>query len=124
MKKDKYIFLFKNIGLFSIGNILPRLLSLIIIPLYTQKLLVREYGIIELINTTIQLLLPLSTLSIQEAVLRFVFDIKTQKKHILSTALWITILGDVIVAILMVVHSFSFLDFTVSKIIQYLYFSF
>lgn len=107
MKKDKYTFLSKNIGLFGLGNILPKLLSFIIIPLYTRKISVYEYGVIELINTTIQLLLPVFTLSIQEAILRFVFDAKWQRKHIFSTGIWIAFAGMFIIILGMYLLSFS-----------------
>ena len=63
--------LFKNIGFFSIAQLVTRAISFLLLPLYTAYLSTAEYGTIDLVTTLIQLLLPVFTLSIADAVLRF-----------------------------------------------------
>lgn len=70
----KYKYLIKNIGLLTISNFATKLLSFFLVPLYTSVLTTEQYGTYDLFNTTIQLLIPLLTINIQEAVLRFLMD--------------------------------------------------
>lgn len=66
----------KNIGFMTIGNFASKMMGFILIPLYTTKLTTTEYGIADLIFTTISLLMPIFTLEINEAVLRFTLNQK------------------------------------------------
>lgn len=70
----KYKYLIKNIGLLTLSNFATKLLSFFLVPLYTSVLSTGEYGTYDLFNTTISLLIPLLTVDIQEAVLRFSMD--------------------------------------------------
>lgn len=70
----RYKYLLKNIGLLTLSNFATKLLSFFLVPLYTSVLTTGEYGIYDLFNTTISLLVPLLTIDIQEAVLRFSMD--------------------------------------------------
>ena len=78
---SKQSYLAKNILLFSISGFVPKILSFILIPLYTSYLTTAEYGISDLITTTVYLLLPVFTLNIQDAVMRFALDDKYDKKR-------------------------------------------
>lgn len=70
----RYKYLIKNMGLLTLSNFATKLLSFFLVPLYTSVLSTGEYGTYDLFNTTISLLVPLLTLDIQEAVLRFSMD--------------------------------------------------
>lgn len=96
---SKQSYLAKNILLFSISGFVPKILSFILIPLYTSYLTTAEYGISDLITTTVYLLLPVFTLDIQDAVMRFALDDKYDKKDVFSTAIRIDIIGTVLVCI-------------------------
>lgn len=82
MKLTKnYTTLFKNVGIFAIANFSTKILSFLILPLYTYYLTPAEYGTIDLVNMTIQLLFSILSLSIVDALLRFtVFDEKNRNK--------------------------------------------
>lgn len=69
-------------------------------PVYTKCLTTDQYGISDLINTTVALLIPIFTIDIQDAVLRFVMDKKYKKEDVFTTALSINIIGLTLVAIL------------------------
>ena len=60
--------LFKNTIIYAIGNFGARVLSFLIVPLYTYYLSPEEMGDYDLIVTTVSLLLPIITLQIGDAV--------------------------------------------------------
>lgn len=67
---NKYKFFGKNIILFSIGGVTPKILGFLMVPFYTSMLTPADYGIADLISTTVMLLVPIFTLDIQDAVMR------------------------------------------------------
>ena len=91
--KEKYSYLSKNIILFSISGFVPKILSLILVPLYTSYLTTAEYGISDLITVTVTLLIPIFTLGIQDAVMRFALDENYIKSDVFTNALKIILLG-------------------------------
>lgn len=93
--KQKY--LAKNVLLFSISGFVPRILSIILIPLYTGCLTTAEYGVSDLIITTVSLLIPIFTLDIQDAVMRFAMDKCYDKKDVFSVAIRIILIGTALV---------------------------
>ncbi len=93
--KEKY--LAKNVLLFSISGFVPKILSIILIPIYTSYLSTAEYGISDLLSTTVSLLVPIFTLDIQDAVMRFALDKNYDRKDIFSVAMRIILTGTVLV---------------------------
>ena len=79
---NRYTYLLKNIGLLTLSNFATKLLSFFLVPLYTNILTTTEYGTYDLFNTTIGVLIPILTLNIQEAVMRFLLDSKYNRKSI------------------------------------------
>lgn len=79
--------LFKNIGLLTLGNFATKLLSFFLVPLYTSVLTTAEYGIYDIIHTTIVLLVPVLTINIQESVLRFTLSKDEDESGILKTGI-------------------------------------
>ena len=82
----KYKNLSKNTLIFTIGTFGSKFISFFLVPLYTYVLSTSEYGTIDLLNTTVQLLLPIFTLNIQESVLRFSLEKKYNKEDILKSS--------------------------------------
>lgn len=79
MLKSKYNSLVKNIGLFTIGSFGSKIVSFLMVPLYTAVLSTSDYGTVDLVSSTAQLLMPILILSIQDATLRFSMDSKYKK---------------------------------------------
>lgn len=69
--RNKYINLIKNIGVFAISNFAVKIVTFLVLPLYTYYLTTSEYAVIDLVNTTAQLVMPFLSLCIVDAVLRF-----------------------------------------------------
>ncbi|MEK4994788.1 lipopolysaccharide biosynthesis protein [Paenibacillus sp. FSL H7-0918] len=93
---NKYKKLIGNSAIFAVGNLGSKLILIFLVPLYTYYLTAVEYGTIDIITTTSSLLLPIISLSIFDAVLRFVMDKKYPNDVVFTNALIITILGSII----------------------------
>ena len=86
-------YLGKNLILFSISTFGSKIISFLLVPLYTNYLSTSEYGGIDLVNTLLALTLPVLTFSLESAVLRFCLDDSYQNEQVISTALHIWIRG-------------------------------
>jgi len=73
-KRFKY--LFKNIGILTISNFSSKILVVLLVPLYTSILSTKDYGTYDLSMSTVQLLYPVLTANIVDAVMRFSMDKK------------------------------------------------
>lgn len=95
MGKSRYKKLAQNTIIFAVANFGTNVLRFIIVPFYTYYLSTDEYGIVDTLTTTITLLMPFVVLAIQEAVLRFALDAKTNKVSVLKNSLIIYLLGSI-----------------------------
>lgn len=116
MVNSKSSFL-KNLITIFIGSFATKLVSFLLVPLYTGVLSTDEFGSVDVAITTSSLLLPLFTGVIFEAVLRFSLDNTKNKSQVFSVAMYIDILG---VAIFMVLSPLVFIYPPLSE--YYLYF--
>lgn len=82
-----YKYLFKNIGLLTISQFGTKILVFFLVPLYTSVLSTAEYGTYDLFSTTINLLVPIVTLNISDAVLLFTLDKAKNHAEVLSVGL-------------------------------------
>lgn len=74
MTKEKK--LLKNTMILSVGNVLTKLITFFLLPLYTRFLSVEEYGLVDLLNTLVSLLLPIITFQIEQGVFRKLIDLR------------------------------------------------
>lgn len=81
---NKFKYLFKNIGLMALSNFCSKLLSFFLVPLYTSILTTEEYGAFDFIHTTVFLLVPVFTVDIVDAVIRFSLDEKNDKRGVFT----------------------------------------
>lgn len=84
---QKIKYLIKNIGLLTISNFSSKILSFLLVPLYTSVLSTRDYGLYDLIATTVQLLIPLLTLDVVDAVMWYCLDKKYKENEVLGIGL-------------------------------------
>ncbi len=76
-----------NTGLFAISSFGSKIISFLLLPLYTVVLSTGDYGTVDLMSSTVSLLVPLLTLNIQDAVLRFGLGRDAEPGEILSVGL-------------------------------------
>ena len=96
---SKYKILASNTVIFAIGNILGKLISFFLMPLYTSVLTTAQYGVAELLNNTIEIVLPVATLCIVEALYRFSIDDEVDHSTLFVNSLLVVLVGDIIVGI-------------------------
>ena len=93
---DKYKRLLSNTVIFAIGTFSSKLLTFFLTRLYTAVLDKSQYGVTDLIQQSGNLLLPLITLGITSAVVRFGLDKGVRKSDVFTTGL-LAIAGGVVV---------------------------
>lgn len=82
--------LFKKTALYAIGNFSTKIISIALVSIFSFYLTKSEYGVLDLIVTSITFLVPLITLQIGDAVYRNLFystDEKKETRAIISTGL-------------------------------------
>lgn len=109
-----------NTLLFTISNFGSKVVSFLMVPLYTAVLSTEQFGVIDLLSTTVQLLIPIFTLNIQDAVLRFTIRDEFNKGNILNTALQILFFSSLGLSVLMIILSHYFDN----NYLAFLFFSF
>lgn len=88
--------LIKNTGIIAIGNLSTRLVSFLLLPLYTSLLSTSEYGIVDYIISLSVFIVPFSTFLMDEALFRFLIDCKDEqdRKDVFSSSMIIALLGE------------------------------
>ena len=90
-----------NTFFLAIGSFSSKVLSFLLVPLYTSILSTEEYGTYDLIVTTVTLLTPFLTLVISEGVMRFCLDSERyDSKEILSVGLVVVGVGSILLTFL------------------------
>lgn len=84
VERAKLKYLFSNIKIFAISNIATKLITFLLVPLYTYCLTTNEYGVIDLLFTVSSVLFPLFTLNISESIYRFSMDKDSDTNKIMS----------------------------------------
>lgn len=108
---EKYKYLGKNTIIFAISSFGTKVLSFLLVPLYTAVLTTAEYGIADLITTTATLLVFILTLNISSSVLRFTIEQKSYGRNILSFGFRILLIGTFFcMSILGLIYSADWLD--------------
>lgn len=86
--------LVKNTFILSLGRFLPKLSSLVTLPILTACLTKEEYGYYDLIATLVMLVIPIATMMIQTAAFRFLIDCRGEKEgssKIITNIFFVTI---------------------------------
>lgn len=91
MISDKLKKLVSNVGIFAIGNLGSKLISFILIPIFTRYMSASSFGHVDIITTTINMLLPIVALSIADAIFRFVMDRDADQVQIFTTGIIFTL---------------------------------
>lgn len=97
----KYKTLLINVGLFTLNTVSTKLITFLLVPLYTFFLSTAEYGITDMSLTVAGLVTPVVTLSIGDAVTRYIIDDPDDTGHYISIGFWVTLLGCLVMAILL-----------------------
>lgn len=119
-----YRYLFKNIGLLTLSSFATKFLSFFLVPLYTSVLTTEEYGIYDLLNVTIAVLVPVLTLNIQEAVIRFSIDNKKSSEAIVNISVKYLTISNALVVVGLLLNKFLGGSPTIAKYAIYFFLMF
>ena len=70
----------KNTAIISFGKMCTQLVSFLLMPMYTSILSTEEYGVVDLVVTYGQLLLPLVTMQMEQTLFRFLIDKRSDEE--------------------------------------------
>ncbi|MDV8235967.1 oligosaccharide flippase family protein [Streptococcus pneumoniae] len=118
---SKYKELAKNTGIFALANFSSKILIFLLVPIYTRVLTTTEYGFYDLVYTTIQLFVPILTLNISEAVMRFLMKDGVSKKSVFSIAVLDIFIGLIAFALLLLVNNLFSLSDLISQYSIYIF---
>lgn len=96
MNDNNYKKLAKNTAIFAIGNFGSKILSFLIVPLYTYVLTTAEYGTIDLFITSLGMVIPFSTMMVNEALIRFVLGKELTPREAVSNCFAIFLFGSIV----------------------------
>ena len=99
--------------LFGISSFGSKILVFFLTPLYTSVLLTEEYGIADLISTTVNFIYPVLTLAIADATLRFAIDKEANKNSVLHNCILFT--GISCILLMLFYPLMGFVDITLRK---------
>ena len=96
LKNAKYKTLFKDTLVFALGNIGSKVIVFFLVPFYTYYLSPKEYGISDLVFTISQLAIPVFSLVIFDAVIRFSLYKKERPQDALYIGICVWIFGSIV----------------------------
>ncbi len=89
-------------AIFAIGNLGSKFLNFLLVPFYTYYLTTSEYGTVDLILINVNLLFPVLTFSVYDAVLRFIMDRVNDNKSVVTNGFLVTFIG--VILIIGIIH--------------------
>ena len=103
--------LLKNTAIIAIGKLGTQIISYLLLPLYTTKLAVAEYGTYDMVCTLSLFLCPMITMLMEESMFRFLIDAqnKDERKKIIGQTIIYSLIGSLVFVILafIILTSFS-----------------
>ena len=102
---NQYKKLIGNIAFLTLSNFASKILTFLLVPLYTSILSTGEYGAFDLINTIVLLCTPIFTLSIQEGILRFSLEKDADYKKIMSIGFKYGIIGTICIVLVIALNA-------------------
>ena len=91
--------LIKNTIIISIGKICTSIITFLLLPLYTTILNTEEYGIVDLLDTLMALLLPIIGLQLEQGAFRELLENRKNRqkeREIISTGFFVTLIQCII----------------------------
>ncbi|MDD4716408.1 MAG: oligosaccharide flippase family protein, partial [Oscillospiraceae bacterium] len=90
---NRYKKLASNTVTFAIGIFSSKFLVFLMLPLYTRALSNAEYGEVDLVVQTCNILIPIASAGIMNSVIRFGLDGSANKKGVFSIGLLTCLIG-------------------------------
>ena len=78
--------LFKNTIILAVGQFLPKLLAIVVLPILTESLSQRDYGLYELSLSIASFCIPLLSVQIQQAAFRFLIEPDENPQNVITNS--------------------------------------
>lgn len=100
--------LIKGVGIYAVGTFGTKILSFLIVPLYTYYISTSDMGVYDIILSTISLLTPIVTMQISDAAYRWIIrdDVTNKNQYIYATMQVLIINCLIAVAIILSINHF------------------
>ncbi|MDO5555310.1 MAG: oligosaccharide flippase family protein [Clostridia bacterium] len=98
--------LLRKTGIYFIGNLSSKILSILLVPLYAFYITAEQLGIFDYNQTLINVLIPISFIAIWEAVLKFLLSVKEDNKKVVSNSILLVIAQTVVITICVLIYNF------------------
>lgn len=117
---NKYKKLVGNSLIFAIGNFGSKVMTFIMVPIYSYTLTTGDYGKVDLITSLVQLFLPIICLDIFDSVFRFALDKAEDKTQIFSIGLVVSAYSSILIIIVGIILSMFVKGYPVTMSIIYI----
>lgn len=114
-----------NTIIYSIANLLSKIINFLMLPLYTYYLSISELGRFDLVINTITLLIPIITLHISEATYRFLVEVEednVKEKEKIITNAFVGLMTNIIIGYILIFIVFSFYFSSIKALEIFLWF--
>ena len=115
---DKYKKLASNTIIFAIGTFSSKALSFLLMPFVTRMMGTGDYGAADLVQQTVNVLIPIVTLQVNSAALRFSLDKAKNKADVFTVGVRTTFIG--FLAFLLFAYPLSFIKINDFKLGEYM----
>ena len=108
--------LIRNTIIIAIGRCSTQVVMFLLLPLYTSILSTKDYGSYDLLNTISIFAIPFITMLMEEAMFRFLIDVKTkeEKKKVISQSVIYSLISMVVCSlIILIVGNIINYDYTI-----------
>ena len=97
----RYKRLFSNMAILGVGTFASKVLVFLLMPFYTALLSASEFGVADLISQTANLLIPLASVGICDALFRFTLDAEEgDRKKIFTSSMLVLLGGSLAIALI------------------------
>lgn len=86
--------------MFTLNTVSTKLITFLLVPLYTYFLTTTQYGVTDMSLTVASLVTPVVTLSIGDAATRYIIDDPDNKERYISVGFWVTLFGCLVMFLL------------------------
>lgn len=93
MAQNRYKKLMGNTIIFAIGTFSSKVLVFLMLPFYTNILSTGEYGTVDALINVGQLMIPIASVGINNAVIRFGLENNVDRKSVFSSGLYTILIG-------------------------------
>ena len=111
----------KNTIILLLGKFVTQFMSILLLPIYTYYLSTSDYGLVDIIQTYISLLIPVLTLRFDSAVFRFLIDERENEKGktVVITNVIISLLVQIIIFVIIYLVLGIFVDISYFLLIMF-----